>query len=76
MLLFEMSPPVVLSSKTSKLAPNSCKAADVVAKVTIVSMAFLVAEKVFRERKRNALGSARRHGAFEWLKVVFLVATA
>jgi hypothetical protein len=44
MLLFEMSPPVVLSSKTSKLAPNSCKAADVMAEVTIVSMAFLMAE--------------------------------
>jgi hypothetical protein len=65
MLLFEMSPPVVLSSKTSKLAPNSCKAADVVAEVTIVSMAFLVAEKVFRKRKGNALGSARRNGTFE-----------
>ena len=65
MLLFEMSPPVVLSSKASKLAPNSCKAADVMAKVTIVSIAFLVTEKVFRKRKGNALGSARRHGAFE-----------
>jgi hypothetical protein len=48
MLPFKMSSPVVLSSKTSELAPNSCKAADMIAKVTNVGMAFLVAEKVFR----------------------------
>jgi hypothetical protein len=71
-----MSPPVILSSEPNKLASYSCKAADATAEVTSGSMALLMAEKVFPKRKGNALGSARRHGAFERFEMVFLVATA
>jgi hypothetical protein len=48
MVPFKMSSPVVLSRKTNELAPNSCKAADMIAKVKNVGMAFLVADKVLR----------------------------
>jgi hypothetical protein len=66
MLIFKMSPPVVLSSKSSKLPPKCGKAANVMAKVSIVAiMASLVPEKVFCKRRCKVLGSARRHDAFE-----------
>jgi hypothetical protein len=65
MLLFEMSSPVILASKASKPAPSSGGTANVRTEVTIGYVAFLVAEKIFRKREGNVLGSARRYGAFK-----------
>lgn len=75
MLLFEMSSPVVLSSEASELSASCGKAADVMTKVSLITMASLVTEKVFRKRKCKVAGSARGCGTFKWFEMVFLMAT-
>jgi hypothetical protein len=76
MLPFEMSSPVVLSSKTTELPVNCGKAADVMTKIPLIAIASLVAKKVFHKGKCKVLRSARTLGTSEWFRMVFLVATA
>jgi len=75
MLPFEMSSPVVLSSEASEPPTNRSRAADMIAKIPLITMTSLVADKVLRTRKCKVLGCARRFGTFECFQMVFLVAT-
>lgn len=75
-LRFEMSSPVVLPSEAGELPASCGNAANVMTKVPLIAMASLVAEEVFRKRKRNVAHSARGCRTFERFEMVFLVATA
>jgi hypothetical protein len=75
MLIFEMSSPVILSSKASELPTNGSRATGVMTKVALVTMTSLVTEKVFCKSKCKVIDSARRFGTSEWFVMIFLVAT-